>query len=457
MRPSARCLSTRVFARIRGSARHLAPSASLVWSASVSIAVAFSSAQWFGPNLEASTVPDVLTFLASPATKETRVTLRRQAGRIVIIDDFTHAVLAGGREGQIQRVMVRGVDGDHNDTLTVDFSGGLQLPGGVDFDGGTAGFDSLRIVGGSGANSRHMAANRSDGRIELGATEIRYRNLEPILDTVPAASFTFDAPAGTVGISLQDNGGLPEVASTNTTFESITFQNKSSFTINDGGGADTVTLAASVWADLTVPVTINGSGSNNTLLVDLTGATNPVLSVTNNSGNLSGSWAFGNRPTLTFSDIQSLNPAALSVNNAGPASVNAGWNISYTVTVSNAGPNAAAGVTTTDVLPANTTFFSATPSQGSCTGTGTVTCSLGVITSGGSATITQVLRVNSGTSVSNTVTVTSATTDTNASNSSTSNATVVQTVPTLSVWGLALLGALLTACGAISHRRTIAG
>ena len=334
------------------------------------------------------------------------MTLRRQADRIVIIDDFTHTIMAGGRADQIKRVIVRGVDGDHNDTLTVDFSGGLYLPGGIDFDGGADGFDSLRIVGDNLADSHHRATNRSDGVVELGATEIRYRNLEPILDSL-SSSLTINLPPGTVSASLQDNGGgLAELLSTNASFESITFQNKSSVVINAGGGADTVTLAASVWADLAAPVTVIGSGSNNTLLVDLTGATSPSLSVTNTSGNLSGTWSFGNRPTLTFSDIQSLDPAALSISNSGPASVTSGSTISYTVTVNNAGPNSAAGVTVTDVLPANATFVSATPSQGSCSGTGTVNCSLGLIGASGSATITLVLKVNSGTTISDTATVT---------------------------------------------------
>ena len=451
-------LPTTPATRIRRRTAHIARSARLVRSVllPVSVALAFALSPWSGGVVQASAAPGVLTYVASPATKETRVTLSRRAGRIVIIDDFSGAVLMNGRADLINHVIVRGVDGNHNDTLTVDFSGGLSLPGGIDFDGGRGGFDSLRITGHSRAASRHIPTNRSDGAIQLGTTEIRYRNLEPVIDTIPSPTLTINFPAGTVGAILQDNGGKAEIASTNSTFESITFANKGSVDINGGGGADTLTLAADVWADLTVPVTVHGSGSSNTLVVDLTGATSPSLPVTNTSGNLSGTWTFGNRPTLTFSDIQSLNPAALSVSVGGPASVNTGANISYTITVNNAGPNSAAGLTVTDVLPSNTTFVSASPSQGSCGGTGTLTCSLGLIGSGGSATITLVLQVNSGTTVSDTASVTSATTDTNASNSSTSNATVLPAVvtPALSTWGLAALGAMLAGFGVLSFRRT---
>ena len=423
------------------------------------IGVAFAAADRYGTNLEGSATPGVLMYVASPATKETRVTLRRQADRILIIDDFTHTIVAGGRADRIKRVIVRGVDGDHNDTLTVDFSGRLCLPGGIDFDGGTAGFDTLRIVGGSGTDSRHIPTNRSDGVVEVGATEIRYRNLEPVLDTI-AGPLTINVAAG-VGGTLQDNGsGRAQFVFTGNAFESLTFANKSSLTINIAGSA-TVTLAASVWADLTVAVTVNGTGSGNTLLVDLTGATSPSLPVTNTSGNLSGAWTFGNRPNLTFSGIQSLNPASLSVSKTGPSSVPLGSNISYTITVNNAGPNSAAGVTVTDPIPPNTTLVSATPSQGSCSGTATVNCSLGLIGSGGSATIALVLSVNSG-AVTNTAAVMAATTDTNANNSSTSSAAVnisavctpvVTPVPALSTWSLVVFAALLAGYGVISRRR----
>jgi uncharacterized repeat protein (TIGR01451 family) len=59
----------------------------------------------------------------------------------------------------------------------------------------------------------------------------------------------------------------------------------------------------------------------------------------------------------------------------------------YTITVANGGPSAATGVTVTDTLPAGVTFVSATPSQGSCTGTGTVSCNLGTLARAATATV----------------------------------------------------------------------
>jgi hypothetical protein len=70
-----------------------------------------------------------------------------------------------------------------------------------------------------------------------------------------------------------------------------------------------------------------------------------------------------------------------------------------TVTISNSGVGAATSVTFTDTLPAGSSYYSSSSSQGLCIGTGTVTCSLGAIdsasTSGsgaaGSATVTIVV------------------------------------------------------------------
>ncbi|HEX6895383.1 MAG TPA: choice-of-anchor D domain-containing protein [Bryobacteraceae bacterium] len=75
-------------------------------------------------------------------------------------------------------------------------------------------------------------------------------------------------------------------------------------------------------------------------------------------------------------------------------------NLTYTISVNNAGPTAAPSVVMTDSLPEGLTFVSVKPSQGSCLNpapgfTGTVTCNLGTIDNGAKATITLVVTVNS--------------------------------------------------------------
>jgi uncharacterized repeat protein (TIGR01451 family) len=71
-----------------------------------------------------------------------------------------------------------------------------------------------------------------------------------------------------------------------------------------------------------------------------------------------------------------------------PASVTAGENAIYTLTVTNSGPSDATGVTLTDPLQPGISFVGATPSQGTCSeASGSVTCDLGAIPSDGQATV----------------------------------------------------------------------
>jgi uncharacterized repeat protein (TIGR01451 family) len=146
----------------------------------------------------------------------------------------------------------------------------------------------------------------------------------------------------------------------------------------------------------------------------------------------------------------------VSIAQTGPATVVGKANITYTLTVTNAGPSPAANVIVGDTLPVGTTLVSATPSPAgsSCSGTSTVSCSLGTLAAGGSATVVLVVAgpSRSGT-VANTATVATDTLDSNlANNTSTVTVTVTvmaapPSVPTLSTWGLALLALLLSLTG----------
>ncbi len=90
---------------------------------------------------------------------------------------------------------------------------------------------------------------------------------------------------------------------------------------------------------------------------------------------------------------------------SNPALVN--QPLSYTISVINRGP-LSSGVTVTDPLPANTTFVSATPSQGTCANNaGTVVCNLGSLAVGATAKVTLVLTPTATGTLINTARVTS--------------------------------------------------
>src|SRR5947199_210290 len=86
---------------------------------------------------------------------------------------------------------------------------------------------------------------------------------------------------------------------------------------------------------------------------------------------------------------------------------NVGDVITFTVTLTNNGPDAATGVEVTDLLPAGLTFVLATPSQGtydSATGAWAVAS----LASGGKATLTLRAEVVSAQGQTNTATITGA-------------------------------------------------
>jgi len=114
-------------------------------------------------------------------------------------------------------------------------------------------------------------------------------------------------------------------------------------------------------------------------------------------------------------------------NSDAPDPVVVGNPLTYTITVTNHGPSAANGVTMTDSLLAK--FASAAPSQGSCSGTVTVTCSLGTLSSGSSATVTIVVTSNKAGGISNTASVTAIEPDPDMGNNSATQVTTITRRP----------------------------
>jgi uncharacterized repeat protein (TIGR01451 family) len=124
--------------------------------------------------------------------------------------------------------------------------------------------------------------------------------------------------------------------------------------------------------------------------------------------------------------VNAVPSADLSITKSdSPDPVTVGGSLTYTITVKNNGPSGATGVTMTDSLPGSVTFVSATPSQGNCTGTATVTCSLGSLSNGGSATVTIVVTPTQAGGISNTATVGANEADPDTSNNSATQPTTV--------------------------------
>jgi len=119
-----------------------------------------------------------------------------------------------------------------------------------------------------------------------------------------------------------------------------------------------------------------------------------------------------------------------------PDPVIAGSNLTYAITATNNGPWPTTTTTVTDTPPAGVTYVSATPSRGSCSGTSTVTCNLGAMASGVSATITLVVKTTvANAALTNTATIASNLADPVPANNSATTTTVVNN-PVPSITGL---------------------
>ena len=144
-----------------------------------------------------------------------------------------------------------------------------------------------------------------------------------------------------------------------------------------------------------------------------------------------------NSATVTIG-VASATQADLSVtNSASPNPVAAGNNITYTQTVTNSGPATAASVTFTETLPANTTSVSLSgPGTWSCN-LGTLSCTIASLAANSAGTFTFVVKVNttvaSGSTITQTDSVTSTTGDPDLGNNSASIGVLVADSADLSV------------------------
>jgi uncharacterized repeat protein (TIGR01451 family) len=109
--------------------------------------------------------------------------------------------------------------------------------------------------------------------------------------------------------------------------------------------------------------------------------------------------------------------------------VTVGDTFGYVITVKNMGTNDAGDVLTTDNLPSRVTYASATPSAGTCQKSGSkVTCDLGQVNAGASASVTITVKASDSGTASNTASLTSAD-DTNATNNLDTETTLINKKP----------------------------
>ena len=218
-----------------------------------------------------------------------------------------------------------------------------------------------------------------------------------VFTDLPPAGVTFTSCSSTEGSCTISGGGaslnLGTVA--NGDAVTITIQATLSTTVTDGA---TLANTPSVTSSTSDPDTTNNSGS----------AGSAIITVQNKSDLL----------VTTQSNL---------------TAVKFGGTLIYTVTVTNLGPFQASAGTLVDPVPARSTFVSMNAGGASCTAPplaqgGTVTCNLGNMASGASATVSFTVRISIPpvpASITNTAVVSSPNFDPNPANNSASVTTLV--------------------------------
>jgi uncharacterized repeat protein (TIGR01451 family) len=254
----------------------------------------------------------------------------------------------------------------------------------------------------------YLGDNNNNAVSECGGDEGVENEILTIGVASPTIGTTLSASAGNVGIKVHDSAQL-------------------SGATPDAGG----TVTYSVYSDATCSTKVADGGT-----VDVTDGSVPNSSdVTFNTPGTyywqaSYSGDPNNDPALSACTDEKLVIAPLidlAITKAGsPASQNLGaGNITWTIVVTNNGPDTATGVTTSDPMPAGNTFVSVTTTQGTCTGGAILNCSLGTIAAGGTVTITLVTTPTVAATVTNVVTVVGNETETNTANNTASASVVV--------------------------------
>jgi uncharacterized repeat protein (TIGR01451 family) len=264
--------------------------------------------------------------------------------------------------------------------------------------GNDAAFDNIRIVDGTPG----LAKSFSPATLNAGATSTLTFTITNTSELAAKNgwSFTDTLPAGLV---------VRNPANASTTCS----------------GAQVTAVAAG--GAIAVRGNLNAGQASCTASVDVTSAT--PGSYTNGAANVVTTGLDPPPP----STVQFLSADLAIVKSASPGMITPGTNVTYTLAVTNRGPDAAVNVRASDPLPSGLTFVSASPACGAI-GVN-VTCAVGSLAAGASQTFTVTTRVASSVSgrVTNSTTVTSDTPDPNPANN-----TSTTTVPSEGVVDLSI-------------------
>ena len=155
-------------------------------------------------------------------------------------------------------------------------------------------------------------------------------------------------------------------------------------------------------------------------------------------------------------DLSSTN-ADLSVALSTPASAATGTTITATATVTNQGPNSATDTIFTQTIPSSAVLVSVGSTQGTCAASSPVTCNLGTLSSGASASVTLTFQVLSSGTAATTVNAVADQNDPSPGNNSASASTMVSGTSIAPIPGITSISPSVALAGSQATTITIVG
>jgi len=291
-----------------------AEAAALLLAASTAAAGAAAAVPAAGQGAHTAPQPAMRYTLSGSTGGRNLLVLRRRGAELELLDGITGRLLRRRALALTPAVLVNGANGHIDNTLTVDLGGGpIALPGGLRYDGGHGGFNTLTITGGRVGRERSVPSGPHSGLLGLDGIVIHYADIAPINDTTPAVSYEFNAgPTKQINIV---NGPIVSGFQTTQidsgpakTFELVDIANKAVVTVNDNGGSDAITLNNPAVGAGTKEITVNTS-------LATTGPVTVLASAvpTNIVGGISGSVVIGAGSTQSIlAPVTVENPPAFT-------------------------------------------------------------------------------------------------------------------------------------------------
>jgi autotransporter-associated beta strand protein len=340
-----------------------------------------------GTPIASNAVPDLadvnqLLYMAPAGTNS--FTLTENNGILDLLDNGT--LVAYQPASQTTPIVI---DGGTDNSLTLDFSGGV-FTNNVTFDGGTGSAShTLAVQNGSFTTETYGYTGAASGSLGLGSQTITFSDTTAVNNTTTATNDVFNLPGQAANAALLEQSGVStqplELTSTGNTLAPTQFTAPSSSLTVNGNNAVASTITVSGLTSYSNALTITGGSAGDTV----------VLNSAESLSNLSvaaalidlGSSALSATGTMTFNGSVVTGNAAAGVSSSG-------GNISFNGTVNGTEPltvtdsSSSGQVTFNNTLGGTTGFTLLIADAGPASVTGVIQGSGTTLSKSGTGTLT---------------------------------------------------------------------